>query len=168
MSKLKIGIVMPLAEQRGGAELMLMHLLRGVRSIPLPATYEVAFLEDGPMQKEVSALGIPTRVFKAGHLRQPVRYIRTVAALARWMRTERFDAVLSWMAKAHLYAGPAVLLTKIPACWFQHGLPERHWMDRLVSRIPAKGIFACSQAGGPRSFGSPAGIPFVSYIRPSI
>lgn len=142
---MKIGIVMPLAEQHGGAELMLMHLLREARRSS-SALYSLVFFDAGPMEAEARALGFPTRTLDAGRLRQPIRYAKTVAALSAWMRSERLDAALSWMAKAHLYVSPAALIAGVPAFWFQHGLPDRHWMDRFTSALPAKRILACSEA----------------------
>lgn len=98
------------------------------------------------MVAEARALGYPTRVIEAGRLRQFARYARTVRALRRWMDETRPDAVLSWMAKAHLYASPAAGGLGIPRFWYQHGIPSGGWLDRLVTRLPAAGILACSQA----------------------
>jgi glycosyltransferase involved in cell wall biosynthesis len=53
--------------------------------------------------------------------------------------------VLSWLAKAHVYAGPAALAAGVPAVWWQHGLPSRG-IDRLATWIPACRILACSNA----------------------
>lgn len=140
-----MALVMPLAEQRGGAELMFLHLLReGAQSHPLP--YIVAFLEDGPMVEEVRGLGYTADVIPAGRLRQPVPYVRALRALTAWLRRHRPQAVLSWMAKAHLYVGPAALLAGVPAFWFQHVIPEGHWIDRLATRLPARGVLCCSSA----------------------
>ncbi|WP_243663184.1 glycosyltransferase, partial [Rhodothermus marinus] len=97
--------------------------------------------------EEARALGFPAQVIRAGRLRQPVRYMRTVRQLARWFRQESLTLVLSWMGKAHLYGGVAARLAGIPAVWFQHGIPARDsWMDRWITRMPAVGVLACSEA----------------------
>ena len=149
---MKVAIVMPLATQQGGSELMLEHLLHANRRNP-QVEYTLAFLEEGPMVEEAEALGYRVRVFAAGRLRQLQRYTRTVLALAVWLRRERVQVVMSWMAKAHLYAAPAACLTGTPAVWWQHGMPnipEPHWMDRWATRLPARAVFcpsrACQQA----------------------
>ena len=60
-SRPTVGIVMPLAEQRGGAELLLLQLLDANRALGadggVGCRYAVAFLEDGPMVEAVRALG---------------------------------------------------------------------------------------------------------------
>lgn len=141
---MKVALVMPLAEQRGGAELMLLHLLRANQQGP-KVDYHVAFLEDGPMVAAVQALGYPAQVFHAGHLRQAVQFLATVRALKGWMQREQVQVVMSWMAKAHLYAGPAAKMAGIPAVWWQHGIPGGHWLDRITTALPARKVFCCSQ-----------------------
>ena len=140
----RIAIVMPLAQQRGGSEMLLMHLLRANRHGP-QIDYRLAFLEDGPLVAEAARLGYSARVFLAGQLREGVRYWATVRHLRQWFRQEKVNAVLSWMSKSHLYAGPAAW-GHIPAVWYQHGIPDRHWMARVATRIPSRAIFCCSQA----------------------
>ncbi len=141
---MKIAIIMPLAEQRGGAELMLLHLLRANKQGP-QVEYQVAFLEDGPMVADVQALGYPVQVFRAGHLRQASQFLTTVRALKGWMQREKVQIAMSWMAKAHLYAGPAAKMAGVPAIWWQHGIPDGHWLDRCVTALPTRKIFCCSQ-----------------------
>lgn len=140
-----LAIVMPLAEQRGGAEMMLVRLLQANRGGP-ELDYHVAFLEDGPMVREVEALGYTTRVFEAGRLRDAAAYVRTVQALAGWVRMIEARAVLSWMPKAHFYAGPAAWARRVPAFWFQHTIPSNRWRDRAVARVPAARVLCCSEA----------------------
>ncbi|HSU65672.1 MAG TPA: glycosyltransferase, partial [Tepidisphaeraceae bacterium] len=137
-------IVMPLAEQRGGAELALVDLLR--HSAKGPIEWSVVFFEDGAMVQQAIEFGIAARVVLPGRLRQPHRFMGTVLKLARILRREKFDLVLSWMGKPHLYAGPAALLARVPAFWFQHGRPSPpNFIDRLTAVIPARGILACSR-----------------------
>ena len=142
---MKVAILMPLAEQRGGAEQLLRLFLRHAPGAP--DAWPLVFFEPGPLVEEARALGFPVRVIRAGRLRQPVRYMRTVRQLARWFRQESLTLVLSWMGKAHLYGGVAARLAGIPAVWFQHGIPARDsWMDRWITRMPAVGVLACSEA----------------------
>lgn len=146
---MKIAIVMPVAEQRGGSEMLLRHFLRAIAETSRPR-YCVAFLEDGPMIAEARKLGYGTKLFGAGKLRQLCRAWRTVGKLAIWLRAEQADVVLSWMPKAHLYAAPAALLARIPALWYQQGVTEglrgRHWIDSLATLWPASNILCASRA----------------------
>ena len=141
----RVGIVMPLAQQRGGAEWALRRFLDG-----LPAERRdgvaLCFLEAGPMVEWSRDEGFPTAVVDAGRLRQPLSWARCVRELRRWLVANRIDVVLSWMAKAHLYAGPAAQLARIPAVWWQHGLPANRGVDLLATLIPARRILTCSNA----------------------
>lgn len=141
---MKIAIIMPLAEQRGGAELALVHLIQQGRA--LGVEWQVIFLQEGPMVAHMADLGVQTEVVNAGHVRNLSRFVATVTRIAALLRRERADVVVGWMSKAHLYSGTAARLSGIPALWFQHGITSQHWMDRLATRIPARGILACSQS----------------------
>jgi glycosyltransferase involved in cell wall biosynthesis len=138
---------MPLAEQRGGAESMLLQLLRDGRGLGFD--WRVVFLEDGPMVAECRAAGAPATVVPAGRLRQIHRYGGSVTRIARELRLERPDVVVGWMTKAQLYAGPAARLTGVPAIWCQQGMASsRSWLDRTAIALPALGVVAVSQAAG--------------------
>lgn len=137
---------MPIATQRGGAEMMLLHLLRYARHGPIDL--RLAFLQDGPMVGEARRLGYRAEVFPSGRLREPATFARTVGGLCSWMRRERLDTVLSWMLKGHLYAGPAAALAGLSGrtSWFQHGVSSpRAWMDRMAMLIPACEVWCPSR-----------------------
>ena len=118
--------MMPLAEQRGGLEMLLMELLRNARGSGV--TWKVAFLEEGPLVAETRSLGIDAIVVPAGRLRHAGRFARTVVAISRLARD--CDAILSWMPKGHLYAGPAAALARKPALWNrgEHRAIELGWI----------------------------------------
>jgi len=124
---------------------MLLHLLAESRRAA-DIEYTVALLQQGPLAEEVRALGYPVRVFEAGRLRQVFRYMRTVAQLYAWIRRERADLVLSWMSKAHLYAGPAALAAGVGAVWYQHGIARPTRMEKALSLVPAKAVILPSNA----------------------
>jgi glycosyltransferase involved in cell wall biosynthesis len=139
----KVLVLMPLAEQRGGHELMLLELLRNSRAGSIQ--WQVVFFEDGPLVAETRALGFGARVIEAGRLRHVGRFGRTALAVARLAR--EFDVVLSWMPKAHLYGGTASLLARRPALWYQAGTPSaRAWLDRLATAVPARGVLTVSRS----------------------
>jgi glycosyltransferase involved in cell wall biosynthesis len=141
----KILMVMPLAEQRGGAELLLSHLMREGDS--LGVCWRVVLLQEGPMAAQFRALGIPTTVVRAGRLRQGRRFVAGVLRIAAMARRERADLIFGWMTSAHLYGSLAGLMSGIPSLWFQHGFPsERSGMDRAATMLPARGILTCSKA----------------------
>lgn len=142
---MKAGIVMPLADARGGAEIMLLQLLRANRHTA-KVDYAVAFLEDGPLVEEARSLGYPVSVFPAGKLRQAGRFLRTIFRLYAWIKRERLDLVMSWMSKAHLYAGPAAWMAGVDAVWYQHGIAKPNRMEKSYGYIPAKAVICPSRA----------------------
>jgi len=141
----RLAIVMPLAEQRGGAERALLHYLDAL-SAGARAAVHLCFLEAGPMVEHCRCRGFDVAVIPGGRLRQPLAWLRCVRELRRWLRARRAQVVLSWLAKAQLYAGVAAWLEGIPALWWQHGLPQRWSIDALATLLPARGVLACSDA----------------------
>jgi glycosyltransferase involved in cell wall biosynthesis len=138
-------VVMPLAEQRGGAESSLRQLVLHGRGHEV--RWVVVLLEDGPMMGELRDLGATVVVVQAGRLRHAHRFIVTIARIARIARRERAALILGWMSKGHVYGGPAALIAQLPAAWCQLGTPERRdRLARLATLLPARGIITVSRA----------------------
>jgi glycosyltransferase involved in cell wall biosynthesis len=143
---MKIAIVMPLAEQRGGAELTLWHLMQHRQGENVD--WLAIFLENGSMVAQVQSLGVETCLVPAGRLREPHLFMAAVIQIASIARRSRADLIFSWMTKAHLYSSLAAKLAGIPSLWYQHGLPStQSWMDTIATMLPACGVLACSKAG---------------------
>jgi glycosyltransferase involved in cell wall biosynthesis len=142
---LRSGIVMPLAEQRGGAEHALVRFLAGVAPEERHLVH-VCYLEEGPLREWTAAEGFPTVVVRSGRLREPWRWLQCIRYLARWMQKNGIRVVVSWMPKAHLYAGPAALLAGVPAIWWQHGVPRNRGLDLAVTLVPARRVLTCSRS----------------------
>jgi glycosyltransferase involved in cell wall biosynthesis len=142
----RVLITVPWGERLGGAETMLWTFLRHVDRRRVEPT--VAFLQSGPYVREVETLGIRTVVLEAGRLREPVRFVRTVARFARLVDAERCDLVLNWSPKTHLYCGLGAALAGMSGrtLWWQHGVPAGDWLDRLATVIPARAVGVSSQA----------------------
>jgi glycosyltransferase involved in cell wall biosynthesis len=139
-----VAIVVPFGNQQGGAEAMLMYLLRENVASPL-VDFSCFFLKNGPMVDYVKAMGYRVTVIDAGRLSDLRRYARTVWRLRREMHRQGVESVLSWMTKAQLYAGPASLGLGVQVFWFQHGITSGGWMDRLAGILPTTAIFAYSK-----------------------
>ena len=134
---------MPLAEERGGAERLLGYVLSGDGSGSV--VWSTTFFEDGPLVAQARERGVDVDVIDAGRIREPVRYAAAVRALSRRFRRTSAEAVLSWMPKAHYYAGPAAALARVPAVWYQHGRASPAARpDVALQRIPARGVIATS------------------------
>ncbi|MCL2419393.1 MAG: glycosyltransferase family 4 protein [Conexibacteraceae bacterium] len=138
-------IVMPLATQRGGAEVALLHLLEYREEARLEPT--VAFLEPGPMVDWCREHGVPAVVIDAGRLRQLHRVARTVRALTRIAKEMRAQVVVSWMAKPHLYGAPAAMAAGIPSMWVQMGSPAGFAaLDRIATLLPSRDVIVVSRS----------------------
>jgi len=138
-------LVMALAEQRGGSEIMLRQLIEHGGGDGAPQ-WLVVFLEHGPMVAQLRRLGAEVAVVGAGRLREPHRHAAAVVRIARLARRHRADAIVGWMVKSQLYAGPAAQLARLPAVWYQLGAPfAPGWLDRVATALPARGILAVSQ-----------------------
>lgn len=143
---MRIGIVMPLAEQRGGGEQTLLDLIQHGRNADLD--WYVIFLEDGPMVEQIKTLGVAVAVFPSGRLREPHRFMQTITAIAAFAKQERLDLLLGWMWKAHLYSGLAAIRAGLPALWYQQELPDdKNLLKRIVNLIPAQGVMTLTKAG---------------------
>lgn len=142
---MKVVIVMPLAEQKGGGEKRLLDLMQQGRNAGVE--WLVIFLEDGTMVQQVQALGIEARVVHSGRLREPHNFIAAVVKIAYIARRERANVVLGWMWKAHLYGGPAAVLAGLPSLWSQLEIPSnKNLLKRIANILPARGVFSNSKA----------------------
>jgi glycosyltransferase involved in cell wall biosynthesis len=143
---MRVGIVMPLAEQRGGGEQTLIDLIQHGRNVDI--TWYVIFLEDGAMVEQIKTLGVAVEVFPSGRLREPHRFIQTITAIAAFAKQERLDLLLGWMWKAHLYSGLAAIRAGLPSLWYQQEIPDdKNLLKRIVNLIPARGVISLTKAG---------------------
>jgi glycosyltransferase involved in cell wall biosynthesis len=143
---MRLVITMPWGERLGGAESMLWALLRHLDRSQIEP--HVLTLAPGPFEREVAGLGIPTTVLTAGRLRQPRRGAAAVRAVSRLFARERPDLILNWSPKTHIYGGPAAQLAGMSerVIWWQHGIPNGHWLDRVATALPARAVGCSSQA----------------------
>lgn len=141
---MKFMVIMPLAEQKGGGEMMFWDLMYQGRKSNIE--WLAVFLQDGPMVEQVRSLGIETRVVKNGRLRQVHRFVTTVLQLATIAKREHVDAIASWMWITQLYGGLAAAIAGLPAFWYQLEVPDnQNWLVRLATFIPAVTIITLSQ-----------------------
>ncbi len=140
----RTGIVIPIAEKRGGAEQSLLDFLSGVDQASHDA-YRLLFLVDGPMVETARALGFTSTVVNAGRLRNLGRMLLTQRAIAKWIRSHQIDVVVSWMSKAHLYASIPAKISGARPAWFQHDVYAGSRMDKLNATLPTSLVLCCSQ-----------------------
>jgi glycosyltransferase involved in cell wall biosynthesis len=144
---MKLLVTVPWGERAGGAENILWTFLRHVDRRRFEP--ELVFFEDGPFVREVQGLGVNTVVLRSGRLRELPRAARVVRALADLIRSKRPDLVLNWSAKTHLYGASAARMASATdrVIWWQHGIPDGHWLDRLATALPTRAVGCyCAEA----------------------
>jgi glycosyltransferase involved in cell wall biosynthesis len=137
---MKLLVTVPWAERAGGAENILWTFLRHVDRLRFEP--KLVFFKDGPFVGEVRRLGLQAVVLPSGRLRELQRGARVVRALADLIRREQSDLVVNWSAKTHLYGAIAARMASASeqVIWWQHGIPDGHWLDRLATALPARAI----------------------------
>ncbi len=143
MTDLRVLVVMPLGEQLGGGEMMFRQLMQHGQGQGIE--WIAVFTKDGPMVAETRALGIETHLIAAGRIRDLPRRWRAIRQIARLARERQASLVFGWMVSSQLLAGPAAWIADIPCAWYQVGLPEPDWMDRLATWCRARGIVVLSK-----------------------
>jgi len=136
----KLVITVPWGERVGGAENLLWTFLRHVDQRQITPT--VVFLRPGPFQQDIASLGIETVVVDAGRVRHVHSLVRAVRDIARLLRYKKPDLVLNWCAKTQLYGALAACLTGMSdrVVWWQQGVPNGHWLDRLATLLPCRAV----------------------------
>jgi glycosyltransferase involved in cell wall biosynthesis len=137
-------IVMPVGEQRGGAEHQLEQLIEYRDRARLDPA--IAFLKPGPMVAWCHARGVRTFVIDSGRLRQPRTLGRTVRALIAAARETRAQVVIGWMAKGQVYGGLGAVGARLPSVWLQPAGPSGLApIDRAATVMPAKLVVTVSR-----------------------
>lgn len=143
MTDLRVMVVMPLAEQLGGGEVMFQQLMQHGRGQGIE--WIAVFTKDGPMVAETRALGVETHLVEAGRIRSLWRRWQAIRHIAALARERQVSLVFGWMAASQLLAGPAAWIADIPAAWYQVGLPQPDWIDRCATFCRARGILVLSK-----------------------
>lgn len=143
---MRILITVPWGHRLGGAEEMLQTALDGASAAG--HELELVFFQPGPWPAELVDAGFHVEVVPAGRLRQPHRWIATVVRLASIFRRRKPDLILNWSAKTQLYGASAAMLVGMAdrVLWWQQGIPERDWLDRCATALPAIAIGCYSSA----------------------
>ncbi|MEM8493793.1 MAG: glycosyltransferase family 4 protein [Planctomycetota bacterium] len=136
-------VISPFTEQRGGAELSLIHLLEGGAAHGV--NWSLAVPRDGEIAERARAAGLDVTLTQAGRLRDVVGYVRSVARVRSAVRRNRAKLVLAWMPHSHWWGLAAASAAGVPSAWFQkdRALPDRR-STRLTSKLPCRGILANS------------------------
>jgi glycosyltransferase involved in cell wall biosynthesis len=108
MGKFRIGLIIPTLD-RGGAEKQLVLLAKGLNR-ELFEPHVVLLTRDGPYRKELEEAGIPVTLIGKRFKYDPTALIR----LTRFLKTQRFDLVHTWLFAANCYGRVAARWAKVP------------------------------------------------------
>lgn len=125
----------------GGAERALVGLARHLPSFGFQPAAVV--LQEGVVEEWFAEVGCPVSRIEAGRMRQLPAALRTVNQLRRLIGRQGSGAVVSNMAKGHIYGGLAAHAAGVPGFWWQHGIPDGGLFESLAARVPAAGV-VCS------------------------
>jgi glycosyltransferase involved in cell wall biosynthesis len=99
----------------GGQEVVLLDIVRGLD----PARFEsvLATIMPGALAETIRAEGKPVYLLPPHRLRQPLRFARAIAALARILDRERIDVVHCNGDSLLLYGALAAARRRLPCVW---------------------------------------------------
>jgi glycosyltransferase involved in cell wall biosynthesis len=138
------------ATELGGAETALLSLLRHLSRERVQPSYASLEFGDGPMPERVEELGVSVHRLPRGRLRQVGRTAEKIRALARVLRDEEIDVVVSNSGHPLVVARPASWLARRPCAWWVHlydpsDLLRGEWLALAQQWLGADVLFANSE-----------------------
>lgn len=160
-------VLSPYIDQRGGAELSLIHALKSGRENGVD--FSLAVPREGEIGELAKSLGIPVCVFGASRTRNPVGFARSVLKIRSFSRGQRSELILSWDAQLHFRGAAVSIVAGVPAAWFRKGGVDSSRTSRLLARLPARAILANSVYTADRQANqqAAAGNPLPIHVAPS-
>jgi hypothetical protein len=135
-------ILSPYVDQRGGAELSLLHALRQGEACGV--AWSLAVPRDGHIPATARELGLPVTVYGESRTRDVFGYLRSISAIRSLLRSQRSQLLLSWDAHPHYRGFAAALAAGVPSAWFQKGGVGESFSARMHARLPTRAILANS------------------------
>jgi len=119
----------------GGVEGLLLAVARH-RTAAAGFDPEFAITFGGQFQQELDASGAVVHNVGAVRIRRPDLMWRARNRLARIARDRGIDVAVTQSSWSHaIFAGP-LEAAEVPVVRWMHGLPHRHWLERLAARHP--------------------------------
>jgi glycosyltransferase involved in cell wall biosynthesis len=128
----------------GGAERALASLaglLPGLGFEP-----HAVVLQEGPLEEWLRRVQCPAVVLPAGRTRHLLRTARVVSRLRGIALREQVQVVVSNQSKGHFYGGLAALAARVPAVWWQQGIPGPNRIELAARFVPSVAVVCSSDA----------------------
>lgn len=137
---------MPFATQLGGAERLLRVFAERARRVDVEP--RLIFFEHGDLERSLAAAGLVATVVEPGRFRSARSQASAFFTLARLIREERPDVVLSWTTRAHVVLAPAAVAAgaRRRLAWYRHTVHEGGGIERAATALPAAAVIANSEA----------------------
>jgi hypothetical protein len=107
---------------------------------------QAVILQEGPLEDWLIQAGCPVVVVDSGRTRQVVRTANVVSRLRRIAMRQRARVLVSNESKGHVYGGLAALGARIPAIWWQQGIPGHGRIERAAGLVPCAAVVCSSDA----------------------
>lgn len=144
--RIRVLFGVPFAVRQAGAENVLVNILRHRDTAGIDPL--VLMLADGPFREEIEAMGVRTELIEPGRFREPWKLAAAILRLARLLRAERPDVVISFLARVQTVLAPAAALAGMRnriVSW-EHEVTSGGLLDRLAVALPCAWVIACSRA----------------------
>ena len=128
----------------GGAERALTSLARQFPTIGFEP--HAVLLREGPLEGWLGEVGCPVTVIPTGRTRHVARTTQAVARLRSVALREHAQVVISNQSKGHFFGGLAALGSRVPAVWWQQGIPSRSFIERSARLVPSAAVVCSSDA----------------------
>ncbi len=106
---------------------------------------QAVVLQEGPLEDWLTQAGCPVLMLPSGRTRHLARTSRVVSRLRRVAMRQRTRVVVSNESKGHFYGGLAALGARLPAIWWQQGIPGPGRIERVAGLVPCAAV-VCSSA----------------------
>jgi len=119
----------------GGVENLLLAVARH-RTAAAGFDPEFAMTFEGRLERELRGSGVVVHDLGHVRIRRPDLVWRARGRLARVVRDRAIDVAVTQSSWSHaIFAGP-LAAAHVPVVRWAHGLPHRHWLERLAARRP--------------------------------
>lgn len=137
--------------EMGGAEVVVRNLVKYGRGAVVEPVVATLGFGSGDVVRELRSLGVPVHVARPHRLRNLVGSLWNVLWLARLMRRERTELVVTNGGHPHVYAAVAACLAGRRAVWYvmtvlRRPLRRNNVIDRIALALPTTYYLMASRA----------------------
>lgn len=130
------------SSKAGGAERAFLGLARRLPEHGIQP--HVVLLQEGTLAEWLTDAGFEPVIIPTSRTRYVQRAQRTTRRIRSIVLERGAEAVVSNMAKGHVYGGSAALAARVPALWWQHEAASPTRFERAARFLPAAAVICVS------------------------